>query len=787
MRKTKKENLPSIIPDKKYSAKDITRTAVLVGTTRKPLSVALAFYAGLWAYDGWNSLNSVTEELKNPKRNLWLSIVLALPSVIILYLLTNISYFTVMNKALLLSSNTVATWGELVLGRIGANILPILISISALGSANGTLFSSARYCMVGARYGYLPEIFSYIQKDTLTPLPSIVLQGILSIIFCIPSNIDELIDVFSFSAWIFYGLTFVATLCCKFTMKKAKRVISVPIPLIVIVILISIYLVIAPVIVNPSIGFLLATFLILFGMVFYYPFVYYQVELDCMNDKDITATMSLNSSMTDINSIHRRQSNSFIIQQQHLTSEKINRKNSLRDELPTNEVTLQRHLGLFSGVCFIVGIIIGSGIFVSPKGVLRGTESVGLCLIIWIGSGLLSLLGALCYAEIGTVIPRNGAEIAYMKEGIGSVHERIGEISAYLFNWTSALILKPASIAILTLTFSQYFLSGILIDCAPSEQLVKMTAVFTLLILMNINSISVSAANRLNIIFVICKVVTIIIVIIVGIVRIAQGHTKYLQNGFDGTTTKPLNVALAFYSGLWAYDGWNSLNSITEELKNPKRNLWLSIVLALPSVIILYLLTNISYFTAMDKVTLLNSNSVAVTWGEVAIRPVVRALPILVSISALGGGNGSLYGSARYCMVGAQYGYLPEVFACIHKKRLTPIPGVVLEGLVAIALCMPGNVEGLIDFFSFAAWIFYGLTFLATLFCKFTMKKAERVISVPIPLIILIILISIYLVIAPVIADPSIGFLIASLVILFGLVFYYPFVYRKIEINIIST
>ncbi|CAF1289956.1 unnamed protein product [Adineta ricciae] len=436
---------------------------------------------------------------------------------------------------------------------------------------------------------------------------------------------------------------------------------------------------------------------------------------------------------------------------------------------PNDEVTLKRHLGLFSGVCFIIGIIIGSGIFVSPKGVLRETQSVGLCLVIWMACGSVSLLGALCYAEIGTVIPRNGAEVAYMKEGIGSLHERTGDILGYLFSWTNTLILKPTSIAVLSLTFSQYFLSGIMDDCGPPQELVKMTAVFALLMLINVNSLSVSAANRLNILFVICKISTIVTVIIAGLVRIGQGHTQNLQNGFAGTTSKPFGVALAFYSGLWAYDGWNSLNSVTEELKNPKRNLWLSIVLALPFVMILYLLTNISYFTVMSKGALLSSNAVAVVY-----------------MGALGSANGSLFGAARYCMVSSQYGYLPEVFACIHSRRLTPVPGVVLQGFFAIAFCLPSNIDSLIDFFSFAAWIFYGLTFTATLCCKFTKKNANRVISVPLPLNVIIILISIYLVVAPLIAAPSIGFLVAGALILFGLVFYYPFVYRKIELTIIT-
>jgi L-type amino acid transporter 10 len=83
---------------------------------------------------------------------------------------------------------------------------------------------------------------------------------------------------------------------------------------------------------------------------------------------------------------------------------------------------------------------------------------------------IMIVIGALCYAEIGGLIPRNGAEIAYMKEGIGSVHERIGEILAYLFVWTSAFILKPASIAVLTLTFSQYFLSGIFLGKLFSQR-----------------------------------------------------------------------------------------------------------------------------------------------------------------------------------------------------------------------------------------------------------------------------------------------------------------------------
>ncbi|CAF1288369.1 unnamed protein product [Rotaria magnacalcarata] len=159
----------------------------------------------------------------------------------------------------------------------------------------------------------------------------------------------------------------------------------------------------------------------------------------------------------------------------------------------------------------------------------------------------------------------------------------------------------------------------------------------------------------------------------------------------------------------------------------------------------------------MNKEALLASKVVAVTWGEAVLDPTVCVLSILIPICALGSANGNLLGAARCCMVGAQYGYVPEVFACIHKTRLTPMPGITLEGILAILIYLPSNIENLINFFSFSAWIFYGFTFVARFCCKFTKRNIEQVISVPIPLIVILVLISMYLVIAPLISSPSIG------------------------------
>ncbi|CAF1316072.1 unnamed protein product [Rotaria sp. Silwood1] len=113
---------------------------------------------------------------------------------------------------------------------------------------------------------------------------------------------------------------------------------------------------------------------------------------------------------TDLTSNQEQQINSI--------SKSIEEIDSDRNEiLPIETKTLKRHLGLFSGISFVLGMIIGSGIFISPKGVLRQTESIGLCLVIWVLCGFISILGALCYSEIGTVIPLSGSELVYMREG----------------------------------------------------------------------------------------------------------------------------------------------------------------------------------------------------------------------------------------------------------------------------------------------------------------------------------------------------------------------------------
>lgn len=132
-------------------------------------------------------------------------------------------------------------------------------------------------------------------------------------------------------------------------------------------------------------------------------------------------------------------------------------------------INLEKNLGLLNGVALIAGTVIGSGIFVSPSGILKISNSIGASLLIWLGCGIMALCGALCYAELGTMLRKSGGEYAYIKTAFGSV-------MAFLFAWSSVLVIKPAIGAILSLIFAEYLLKPFFPDCKIPLAAMKIVA-----------------------------------------------------------------------------------------------------------------------------------------------------------------------------------------------------------------------------------------------------------------------------------------------------------------------
>uniref|UniRef100_A0A4W6FWS2 Solute carrier family 7 member 9 n=1 Tax=Lates calcarifer TaxID=8187 RepID=A0A4W6FWS2_LATCA len=421
------------------------------------------------------------------------------------------------------------------------------------------------------------------------------------------------------------------------------------------------------------------------------------------------------------------------------------------------ENSITNTVGLLSGICLIVGTMIGSGIFISPKAVLLYSGAVGPCLLIWAACGVLATLGALCYAELGTMITKSGGEYSYLMEAFGS-------LVAYLYSWTTVMVLKPSSFAIITLSFAEYASTPFYPGCTPPPIVTKCLSAAAILLIVAVNCLSVKLASYVQNFFTAAKLFIILVIVGAGMVLLAQGKTETLSNAFDGTSTSLgavglLQFILPFY----------------------RMNMPLAILIGIPLVSVCYVLVNVAYFTVMTTTELLLSPAVAVTFGDRVLYPLSWIVPLFVVFSTFGSANGSCFTAGRLAYVSGREGHMVKILSYISLRRYTPLPALVFNGILSVFYIIPADINTLINYFSFAQWVFYGLTALALIVMRFTRKDLHRPVKVPIIIAVLMVVVSCYLVLAPIIDKPELEYLYCTVFIFSGLLFYYPFVHRKVN------
>ncbi|CAK8684249.1 unnamed protein product [Clavelina lepadiformis] len=450
-------------------------------------------------------------------------------------------------------------------------------------------------------------------------------------------------------------------------------------------------------------------------------------------------------------------------------------------EVKREKFELKKNFGFWSGVATVVGGLVGSGIFVSPVGVLKSVNgSIGVCLLVWVGSGLIAMMSALCYCELGASLRTSGGEVT-------SFHAAYGPALSFMFVWSRVLI-NPGNAATLQV-FASYLLSPLYSDgCAPPDSAIKLIAILLLCFLIYLNCVSVKKTVNFEIAFSIIKLLAMALIATGGIVWLALGNDigkNNFQNGFEPGPLAALtawDVGMAIYQGNFAYSGYRFLFIICEEIKNVKKNLPRATITALFLVMMMYILVNVGYLSVLTVDEIISSKAVAVTFGKKVLGPMAFLIPLIVCLSTMGNQNGILLVTARLSFAAGRSGLMPRILSMIHVKYFSPIPALLLDFLLVSFFILLGDAKTLIDAFSFFEWTVTGLNAASVLILRRKFPYLDRPYRVPTVIPILLVCLSIYFVVLPFLRRPSFVFVFAVIFYILTLIGYYLYVVKKLRL-----
>ena len=372
---------------------------------------------------------------------------------------------------------------------------------------------------------------------------------------------------------------------------------------------------------------------------------------------------------------------------------------------------LARDLRLSHAGAIVVGTIIGSGIFLVPQEMMQAVGSARLVYLAWVAGGLLSFFGALTYGELGAMKPQAGGEYVYVRDAYGP-------LAAFLYGWTWFLIAKPASIATVTTgivrtlaTFPSFsFFSHPCFSLGQSFAITygQLVAIAAAVFITWLNYIGVRKAGEFQFLFTLLKVAIILGIVAVGF-SYKGGSWANFSTDFTGAKGSIAGFFAALVAALWAYDGWNDLNMVAGEIRNPQRNIPLSLIWGVATVGLLYILVNAAVQYAMPAAAVAASarpaaDTVALVLGHAGSNLVSVGIALSMFVTL----NGTIMSGARVPFAMSRDGYFFKSLAEVHPRFRTPSIALIVQCCLAIILLLGGgNFRQFFSLAIFAEWLFY--------------------------------------------------------------------------------
>ncbi len=371
---------------------------------------------------------------------------------------------------------------------------------------------------------------------------------------------------------------------------------------------------------------------------------------------------------------------------------------------------LPRKLGLADCLAIVVGTIIGSAIFIVPSAIARSLPAAPLMLLVWVAAGLLSLFGALAFAELGAMLPDTGGQYVYLREAFGPLW-------AFLCGWSFFLIIRSGGIATVAVGFSLYLAT--LVHMPPG--LVPFTAPALIFVLTWINYRGIEAGALVQKVFTALKVVGLGALVASAFLSPHHGAISWAVPAGAFSWAR---FGVAMIAGLWAYNGWMAIGFVAGEVKNPGRNVPLSLGLGMGLVLAIYLLANIGYLRILPIGEIAASEKVAASLAARTMGGLgVVFVAATIVLSTIGTENGNILTASRVYFAQARDGLFFRSLGQVHPRFQTPYVSIVVQGTWAALLSLNGSYERLFSFAVFASWIFYGLCVAAVMVLR---KKAPQ-------------------------------------------------------------